>query len=54
MEEEMLWEYKGKQFPNKKDLRFHFQLSSCQFDAKVKYQEIKKLKTTSSSYENKF
>lgn len=53
MNEELdLWEYKGKKFPSKKELRNHFGFSSCKFDQKVKNNEIIKLKTTSTSYGN--
>lgn len=39
----MVWEYQGKQFPNKKDLCLHFRLSTCKFEGKLKDKEIIKL-----------
>lgn len=38
-----IWSYKGLTFPNKKELREYFQLSTCKFNCKVKDGEIIKL-----------
>lgn len=39
----MRYEYQGLQFPNKKELREHFNLSTCKFEAKLKDKEIIKI-----------
>jgi len=51
-EKEMVWLYQNKEFTNKKDLIKYFNLSTCKFEAKVKANEIIKIKQQAFANEN--